>query len=84
MDHPAVQQCVTFAIPHGKLGEDIAAAVVLREGRTCTERELREFAAHRLEHWKVPRKLIFVTEIPKGRTGKLQRIGLAAKLGLSG
>ena len=58
--------------------------MVLREGRTCTERELREFAAHRLEHWKVPRKLIFVTEIPKGRTGKLQRIGLAAKLGLSG
>jgi len=84
MDHPAVQQCVTFAIPHDKLGEEIAAAVVLREGRTCTERELRDFAAHRLEHWKVPRKLIFVSEIPKGRTGKLQRIGLAAKLGLTG
>jgi acyl-CoA synthetase (AMP-forming)/AMP-acid ligase II len=84
MDHPAVQQCVTFAIPHDKLGEDIAAAVVLREGQTCTERELREFAARYLEHWKVPRKLIFVREIPKGRTGKLQRIGLAAKLGLAG
>jgi acyl-CoA synthetase (AMP-forming)/AMP-acid ligase II len=84
MEHPAVQQCVTFAIPHDKLGEDIAAAVVLREGMTCTERELREFAARRLEHWKVPRKLVFVREIPKGHTGKLQRIGLAAKLGLSG
>jgi acyl-CoA synthetase (AMP-forming)/AMP-acid ligase II len=84
MDHPAVQQCVTFAVPHDKLGEDIAAAVVLREGTTCTERELREFAAHRLEHWKVPRKFLFVREIPKGRTGKLQRIGLAAKLGLAG
>jgi oxalate---CoA ligase len=84
MDHPAVQQCVTFAIPHPKLGEDIAAAVVLREGATCTERELREFATRRLEHWKVPRKFLFVREIPKGRTGKLQRIGLAAKLGLEG
>jgi oxalate---CoA ligase len=84
MEHPAVEQCVTFAMPHDKLGEDIAAAVVLREGKTCTERELREFAAHRLEQWKVPRKLVFVPEIPKGRTGKLQRIGLAAKLGLSG
>src|SRR6266850_1226984 len=76
MDHPAVQQCVAFAIPHHKLGEDIAAAVVLREGHTCTDRELREFAARRLEHWKVPRKFVFVHEIPKGRTGKLQRIGL--------
>ena len=84
MDHPAVQQCVTFAVPHDKLGEDIAAAVVLRDGVTCSERELREFAAHRLEHWKVPRKFLFVREIPKGRTGKLQRIGLAAKLGLAG
>jgi len=84
MDHPAVQQCVAFAIPHHKLGEDIAAAVVLREGHTCTDRELREFAARRLEHWKVPRTFVFVREIPKGRTGKLQRIGLAAKLGLGG
>jgi acyl-CoA synthetase (AMP-forming)/AMP-acid ligase II len=84
MDHPSVQQCLTFAVPHHKLGEDIAVAVVLREGMTCTERELREFAAHRLEQWKVPRKIHFVKEIPKGRTGKLQRIGLAAKLGLGG
>ncbi len=84
MDHPAVQQCVAFAIPHHKLGEDIGAAVVLREGHTCTDRELREFAARRLEHWKVPRTFVFVREIPKGRTGKLQRIGLAAKLGLGG
>jgi acyl-CoA synthetase (AMP-forming)/AMP-acid ligase II len=84
MDHPAVQQCVAFAIPHHKLGEDIGAAVVLREGHTCTDRELREFAARRLEHWKVPRTFVFVHEIPKGRTGKLQRIGLAAKLGLGG
>ena len=84
MDHPSVQQCLTFAVPHDKLGEDIAAAVVLREGKTCTERELRDFAARRLEHWKVPRTFVFVREIPKGRTGKLQRIGLAAKLGLTG
>src|SRR5438105_2611243 len=83
MGHPAVQQCLTFAIPHEKLGEEIAAAVVLREGKTCTERELREFASKHLEHWKVPRTFVFLREIPKGRTGKLQRIGLAAKLGLA-
>ena len=84
MDHPAVQQCVTFAMPHDKLGEEVAAAVVLREGQTCTERELREFAEKKLADYKVPRKILFVAEIPKGATGKLTRIGLAAKLGLAG
>src|SRR4026209_1396591 len=47
MDHPAVQQVVTFAIAHEKLGEDVAVAVVLREGATLTECEVREFAAKR-------------------------------------
>ncbi|MGE0004266.1 MAG: acyl--CoA ligase [Parvibaculaceae bacterium] len=82
MDHPAVQQVVTFAMPHDKLGEDVAAAVVLREGRTASESELRDFAAGRLAQFKVPRKLVFLDEIPKGATGKLQRIGMAEKLGL--
>jgi acyl-CoA synthetase (AMP-forming)/AMP-acid ligase II len=82
MDHPAVQQVVTFGIPHEKLGEEVGAAVVLREGANATEKELREFAAIRLADFKVPRKILFLEEIPKGATGKLQRIGLAAKLGL--
>lgn len=84
MDHPAVAQVVTFGMPHAKLGEDVAAAVVLREGQWLTERELREFAATRLADFKVPRKILFMAEIPKGATGKLQRIGLAEKLGLTG
>jgi acyl-CoA synthetase (AMP-forming)/AMP-acid ligase II len=84
MDHPAVMQVVTFAMPHEKLGEDVAAAVVLREGKSLTERELRDFAATRLADFKVPKKILFMAEIPKGATGKLQRIGLAAKLGLGG
>ena len=83
MDHPAVQQVVTFAMPHDALGEDVAAAVVLREGQTVTERALRDFASERLADFKLPRKIVFLDEIPKGATGKLQRIGLAAKLGLS-
>jgi acyl-CoA synthetase (AMP-forming)/AMP-acid ligase II len=82
MHHPAVMQVVTFAMPHEKLGEDVAAAVVLREGQSLTERELRDFASTRLADFKVPRKILFMAEIPKGATGKLQRIGLAAKLGL--
>jgi acyl-CoA synthetase (AMP-forming)/AMP-acid ligase II len=83
MDHPAVQQCVTFAVPHDKLGEDVAAAVVLREGVQASEKDLREFAAKRVAEFKVPRKILIVAEIPKGATGKLQRIGLAQKLGLA-
>jgi acyl-CoA synthetase (AMP-forming)/AMP-acid ligase II len=83
MDHPAVRQVVTFAVPHDKLGEDVAAAVVLREGASATDRELREFAGKRLAPFKVPRTILFLEEIPKGATGKLQRIGLAQKLGLA-
>jgi acyl-CoA synthetase (AMP-forming)/AMP-acid ligase II len=83
MDHPAVGQCLTFALPHEKLGEEVAAAIVLREGHQTDERALRDFAATRLAAFKVPRKIVFLEEIPKGATGKLQRIGLAAKLGLS-
>ncbi|MFH1762903.1 MAG: AMP-dependent synthetase, partial [Gemmatimonadota bacterium] len=82
MDHPAVQQVVTFAIRHDKLGEDVAAALVLREGAEATEAELRAFAAGRLAPFKVPRTVLILDEIPTGPTGKLQRIGLAAKLGL--
>ncbi|HVY98123.1 MAG TPA: acyl--CoA ligase [Dongiaceae bacterium] len=82
MDHPAVAQVVTFGMPHPKLGEEVAAVVVLKEGKTATEPELRDFVAARLADFKVPRKILFMAEIPKGATGKLQRIGLAAKLGL--
>lgn len=82
MDHPAVQQVVTFAVPHPKLGEEVAAAVVLREGQASDERAIRSFAQERLADFKVPRKVVILDEIPKGATGKLQRIGLAEKLGL--
>jgi acyl-CoA synthetase (AMP-forming)/AMP-acid ligase II len=83
MDHPAVAQVVTFAIPHDKLGEDVGAVVVLKEGKTATDRELRDFVGAKLADYKVPRKILFMDEIPKGATGKLQRIGLAQKLGLA-
>jgi acyl-coenzyme A synthetase/AMP-(fatty) acid ligase len=69
-------------MPHPKLGEDVAAVVVLKEGKSATEPELRDFVGGRLADFKVPRKILFMAEIPKGATGKLQRIGLAQKLGL--
>jgi len=82
MDHPAVAQVVCFGMPHPKLGEEVAAVVVLREGQQASERELQTYVASRAADYKVPKKILFMEEIPKGATGKLQRIGLAAKLGL--
>jgi acyl-CoA synthetase (AMP-forming)/AMP-acid ligase II len=82
MDHPAVQQVVTFAVPHDKLGEEVAAAVVLREGAHASEADIRDFAATRLADFKVPRTVLLMDEIPKGPTGKLRRIGLAEQLGI--
>jgi acyl-CoA synthetase (AMP-forming)/AMP-acid ligase II len=82
-DHPAVAQCLTFAVPHPKLGEEVAAAIVLRAGQAAKDTELRDFCSARLAAFKVPRRIVFLDEIPKGATGKLMRIGLAEKLGLT-
>jgi acyl-CoA synthetase (AMP-forming)/AMP-acid ligase II/acyl carrier protein len=83
LDHPAVAEAVTFAIPHATLGEDVAAAVVLRPNAVATPKNIREFASGRIAEFKVPRQMFIVAEIPKGPTGKVQRIGLAAKLGIA-
>ncbi|MBK9018585.1 MAG: AMP-binding protein [Sulfuritalea sp.] len=83
MDHPAVSQVVCFAVPHPKLGEEVGAAVVLKEGATATEKDIQAFVATRVADFKVPKKVLILPEIPKGATGKLQRIGLAQKLGLA-
>jgi len=82
LDHPAVAEAVTFAVPHATLGEDVAAAVVLRAKTTATPKDIRRFAIGRIADFKVPRQILIVSKIPKGPTGKVQRIGLAARLGL--
>ena len=82
LEHPAVDQAVAFAMPHDRLGEEVAAAVVLKEGASADEKELREHCARTLADFKVPRTIVILTDIPKGATGKIQRIGLAEKLGL--
>jgi acyl-CoA synthetase (AMP-forming)/AMP-acid ligase II len=83
LDHPAVAQVVTFGVPHAKLGEDVAAAVVLKPDAQADEKAIRAFAAERLADFKVPRQVLIMDELPKGATGKVQRIGLAQKLGLA-
>jgi oxalate---CoA ligase len=82
LSHPAVAQAVAFALPHDLYGEEVAAAVVLREGASAAEGELRDLVRARLADFKVPRRIVFVDAIPTGPTGKPQRIGLARRLGL--
>ena len=78
--YPGVRQAVAFAVPHPTLGEDVAAAVVRHGGARVGEAELRAFAAERLPAFKTPSRIVFVHDLPKGPTGKLQRIGLADRL----
>ena len=83
LNHDAIEQAVAFAVPHDRLGEDVAVAIVLVENSELSEGDVRDYVSTRLVDFKVPRKVIFVDEIPKGPTGKLQRIGLAKQLGLT-
>jgi len=82
MKHEAVFQAVCFSVTHEKLGEDIAAAVVLKEGKSIDQQELKTHLSKMLTTFKIPRQILILSEIPKGHTGKIQRIGLAKKLGL--
>lgn len=82
LTHPDVAQAMAFSMPHPTLGEDVAAAVVAKEGRTLDPVAIRKHVAARLAEFKTPQRVVVVAEIPKGPTGKPQRIGLAEKLGL--
>jgi hypothetical protein len=76
LEQPDVLQAAVFAIPHDSLGEDVAAAVVLRQGNTATEASLREHLVSRLAHFKMPAQLLIVDKIPTAPTGKIQRSAL--------
>jgi acyl-CoA synthetase (AMP-forming)/AMP-acid ligase II/acyl carrier protein len=82
LNHPAVSQALTFAVPHKSLGQDVAAAAVLRAQALLTESELHEFASARLSPSKVPHQIYFLDDLPQTASGKLQRSNMAEKLGL--
>ncbi len=81
--HPDVAQAVTFSIKHEKLGEDVGAALVLIDNRNTTRADIQEYLKKRIASFKIPKTIVFLEELPKGSTGKIQRIGLAEKLGIS-
>jgi acyl-CoA synthetase (AMP-forming)/AMP-acid ligase II len=77
IEHPAVEQVCTFGTPHPTLGQDVAAVVVLRTGARAAETELRQFVADRLVYFKVPHRILFVSTLPTGASGKVPRNTLA-------
>jgi acyl-CoA synthetase (AMP-forming)/AMP-acid ligase II len=81
-EHPAVRDAAVYGRAHPTLGEEAAAAVVLRPGASATERQLIAFAAGRLAGYKVPVQIDFVPALPRGSSGKIARGRLAEQLDL--
>lgn len=75
-DHPAVLEAAVIAVPHDKWGETPQAVVVLREGHEASEDELITFARSHLAHFKAPTIIVFVEELPKTGSGKIQKVHL--------
>jgi fatty-acyl-CoA synthase len=76
LTHPAVEEAAVVGMPHEKWGESPHAFVVLRNGKSATEQELREFARARMAHFKVPTVYTILAELPKTATGKIQKYAL--------
>jgi amino acid adenylation domain-containing protein len=77
LSHPAVLEAGVFAVAHQKLGENVAAVVVLRPNSEATSDQLRQFARKRLAAYKVPSLIRSVAALPKGASGKVKRNALA-------
>ena len=77
LQHPAVLEAAAVGIPDKHYGQEILACIVLREGMPCTEAELRAFCLDKLGRYKTPGVFRFVTELPRGPSGKVQRLKLA-------
>jgi len=76
MAHPAVKEACVVGLPHPKWQERPLAAVVLREGASATEHELREFLAKSFAHWQLPDAFVFVDAIPRTSVGKFKKTAL--------
>ena len=80
LKHSGIEQAVAFSMPHKTLGEEVGAAVVLKKDVEITEKEIRNFLKSEIAEFKIPKKYFFVSEIPKGPSGKLKRINLYDQL----
>ena len=77
-EHPAVREAAVVGIADERLGEEVGAAVVLNSGESATAEELRDFVKSRIAAYKYPRKVWLVDTLPKGPTGKILKLQIAA------
>ncbi len=70
-EHPAVREAAVLGVPHDEYGEEVGAAVALKDGATATPEELREFVKEQVAAYKYPRQVWLVEDLPKGPTGKI-------------
>lgn len=80
MRHGSIYQALTFSVPHPSLGEEVGVAIVLEKDSELSKQDLQKFAKEYLADFKIPQLIVFMEDIPKGPTGKLQRIGFYNKL----
>ena len=73
LEHPDVQEAAVIGVPHQVLGEDVGAFVVRKPGASLDNDALTAFCAEHLADYKRPRKLWFVTELPRNATGKVMK-----------
>jgi len=73
LEHPAVQEAAVVGVPHGVLGEDVAAFVVPKPGADVGDDELKAFCAEHLADYKRPRQVTFVETLPRNATGKVMK-----------
>ncbi len=76
-EHPAVREAAVLGIPDDDLGEEVGAAVALKDGAEATADELREFVKGQVAAYKYPRHIWFVDDLPKGPTGKVLKREIA-------
>jgi acyl-CoA synthetase (AMP-forming)/AMP-acid ligase II/thioesterase domain-containing protein/acyl carrier protein len=76
LKHPDVREAAAFALPHPRLGENVAMAVVLKQGASATASDLRRHIRPLLPSFKLPQRIEIVDTLPKGNTGKVLRRAL--------
>jgi long-chain acyl-CoA synthetase len=81
-EHPAVREAAVIGVPHDDLGEEVGAAVALKQGATATEAEIRDYVKANVAAYKYPRHVWFVDELPKGPTGKILKRAIEVPAGV--